>query len=340
MKWALSTIFFTLVPAIVDGATYYVAKTGSDNYSCRQAQSASTPKVTIAAGLACLNNGDTLIIKNGTYEESINHNQIPAGRGSWNSATTIMAASGETVLVQPKTGGKAGDAVWIYRNYIILDGFIIDAVNVTVHGIRINNGASHVIIRNMEVKNAPRFGCIAIKSAQSTDVQVVNSRLHHCGTTNQDHGVYLRGSNHLVERNEIYNNSGHGVHQWNKRQSKNDHNIVRYNSIHDNGSRGILIGSGQSNEAYGNIVWNNRTSGIVVGFNSPKNNLVYGNTIYSNGGHCIDVRSGSAHSVIDNNICWQNKVDKVRDEGHTSAITDTWVTNDFLKATTTPPVLP
>ena len=34
------------------GKTYYVAKTGSDSNSCAQAQNQSTPKLTIAAGLA------------------------------------------------------------------------------------------------------------------------------------------------------------------------------------------------------------------------------------------------------------------------------------------------
>ena len=147
MKQVLVCSCFFASSSLGYGATYYVAKTGNDNYSCSQAQSASRPKLTIAAGLACLNNGDTLIIKNGTYEEFINYNQIPAGRGSWNSATKIMSAPGETVILQPKTGGKAGDAVWIYRSYIIIDGLIIDAANVSYQGIRVNNGASYVRIR-------------------------------------------------------------------------------------------------------------------------------------------------------------------------------------------------
>ena len=60
-----------MTPALTHGATYYVAKTGSDSKSCTQAQSASTPKLTIKAGLACLKGGDTLIIKAGTYNEGI-----------------------------------------------------------------------------------------------------------------------------------------------------------------------------------------------------------------------------------------------------------------------------
>ena len=340
MKAFFFTLVFALVPVLGYSATYYVANTGSDATSCMQAQSASTPKLTIAAGLACLAGGNTLVIQKGIYEELIDRTQIPAGRGSWDRATKIMAAPGDTVVLKPNTGGKAGDAIWIYRSYIIIDGLVIDATNVSVHAIRVNNGASYVRITNSEIKNAKRSNCIAIQNAQSQFVEILNSRIHDCGSTNQHHGVYLRGSNHLVERNEIYNNSGHGVHQWNKREPNNDNNIVRYNSIHHNGSRGILIGSGNGNQAYGNTVWNNGSSGIVVGHNSPTNNLVYGNTIYSNGGNCIFVQNGSANSKINNNVCWQNSRDAVRNEGRASTITDTRVTNPIPDTSVVPMVPP
>jgi hypothetical protein len=339
MKQVLFAVAFLLAPNMVYAVTYYVAKTGNDNNTCRQAEVITNAKLTVAQGLGCLAGGDTLIIKGGLYEEFIEDKGIPAGLSSANGATKIMSAAGEKVILRPKARGKAGYAVWIHRSYITLDGFIVDAAKVSVQGIRINKGASHLIIRNMEVKNATA-NCVSIQTTESTNVQISDSKIHHCGTTNLDHGIYLRGSNHLVERNEIYDNSGHGVHQWNKRQPKNDNNIVRYNSIHNNGSRGILIGSGNGNEAYGNIVWNNRTSGIVVGFNSPKNNLVYDNTIYSNGGNCIFVRSDSTKSIIKNNVCWQNNRGAVRDEGQASSITDTRVTNRFPDTNVVPMVPP
>jgi parallel beta-helix repeat protein len=332
MKGVLVTFIFVLVPVVGYGTTYYVAKRGSDSTSCMEAQSISTPKLTIFAGLVCLAGGDTLTIKSGTYQEFIDYNQIPAGRGSWENATKIMSAPGERVILQPKTGGKVGDAVWIYRSYIIIDGLVIDASNVSVHAIRVNNGASYVRIINSEVKNAARGNCIGIQNARSNFVEIINSRIHDCGANNQHHGVYLRGSNHLVERNEIYNISGHGVHLWNKHDPTNNNNIVRYNYVHDNGSRGILIGSGYGNQAYGNIVSNNRMSGIVIGYNSPTNSSVYENTIYLNRRDCIVIQRGSTNSRINNNICWQNGSDTVNDLGSLSIVRNTRVTNPFPDA--------
>ena len=45
MNRLLPAILLALTPVLAHGATYYVAKTGSDSNSCAQAQSASTPEV-------------------------------------------------------------------------------------------------------------------------------------------------------------------------------------------------------------------------------------------------------------------------------------------------------
>jgi hypothetical protein len=78
----------SMISAVVYGATYYVAKTGSHLTSCSQAQSAAMPKLTIASGLACMKAGDTLIINPGTYVESI-YNAIPSGTSTSNRTKII-----------------------------------------------------------------------------------------------------------------------------------------------------------------------------------------------------------------------------------------------------------
>ena len=67
------TIFISLIllPTAAHATTYYVAKTGSNTYTCGQAQSQSTAKQTISAGIACMAGGDTLIIGDGTYDEQV-----------------------------------------------------------------------------------------------------------------------------------------------------------------------------------------------------------------------------------------------------------------------------
>src|SRR5262245_30451888 len=54
-----------------EAATYYVGKNGSEDYSCRQAQSPETPILRFAVGIQCLRPGDTLIVGGGTYSELV-----------------------------------------------------------------------------------------------------------------------------------------------------------------------------------------------------------------------------------------------------------------------------
>ena len=97
---ALAAASFNNSITTTTGTTYYVAKTGSDSYSCAQAKSASTAKLTIVAGIGCLSGGETLKIKPGTYQEQIYPNvtaNVPAGTAS--SPTTI-SSDGGTVTVK------------------------------------------------------------------------------------------------------------------------------------------------------------------------------------------------------------------------------------------------
>src|SRR5215472_11786325 len=83
----------------VEAATYYVATTGSDINSCAVAQSPATPLQTIAAGIACLSGGDTLLVANGTYSEGINLNTLP--NGSAGNNTTVKSTTFRGAVLQP-----------------------------------------------------------------------------------------------------------------------------------------------------------------------------------------------------------------------------------------------
>src|SRR5215471_4985169 len=98
MKKLLLVIFFTMFPVLAQGATYYVATTGSNSNSCNSAQSQSTPKLTINAGAGCLAAGDTLIVKAGTYVESL-RDVIPSGTAL--APTTVKSEVQYGAIIKP-----------------------------------------------------------------------------------------------------------------------------------------------------------------------------------------------------------------------------------------------
>lgn len=309
------------ITTVAHGATYYVAKTGSDSHSCTQAQSAATPRLTIGAGLACLASGDTLIIQAGTYAENIN-NTIPSGTAS--ARTVVQAASANTVILQPTTGtGSGGDAITISnRSYITLDGLVVDANQVPNHAIRLSGTTTHVIIRNGTIMGGGRGSSadsgngIFVQDEGTTDNQFINLDIRDNGTpgSSLEHGVYIRSARNVVERCRIYNNAGYGVHVYFSTNRAHS-NVIRYNEVYGNGSRGILIGSGNNNVAHHNIVRGNNSIGMEIGFSSPQNNQMYYNTVYANAAQCIRVRSDAQNAVVQNNICWNNTVNSILNEG-------------------------
>ena len=306
------------------GRTYYVAKSGSNSNSCAQAQTQSTPKLTIGAGIACMQGGDRLEIKQGTYEETIPN--PPSGTAG---AHTVLATFGAT-------SGATGDIVTFTRNttninfysggisYVDLTGrFVFDGTGTVTsfNGLAfnklINNGSHHITFDGIRITN---YAGMAVNIA-SEYITFRNCRIDNNGKQldafNQaGYAFYIGGSNNLVENCELDHQGGYAVHQYSQDQNPSN-NIYRYNSIHDNGQTiapyntacGILIhGNGSNNQVYGNLIYNNpRGYGIMV--SSGTNTKIYNNTVYNNGADVgaanIGIFGGTA-AVVKNNIAYGN----------------------------------
>jgi Right handed beta helix region len=338
---ALVTFLFVIAPVLAHSTTYYVAKTGSDLTSCSQAQSISTPKLTINGGLSCMQGGDTLVIKAGTYGEGIN-NTIPAG-SSTSNRTKVIGLKGERWTMRPDRASQCfndGGALYIRnRSFIEIADMILDGTNCTGRSALFWSAgtSSHHVLRDSELKNMPNGSGLLFQAAQGSRHTVRNVVSHDHGNDHLHHCFYPSGNDHVFEHVEAYNCSGHGMHLYNTKAAKSNNNVIRWSYFHDNGSRGILIGSGNNNVAENNRVQNNgrRTpaGAVTVGFHVTENNQVNDNIIYSNNGECIVIRKGSINSKIRNNICWQNSRDSVRDQGDLSIISNTRVINPLADTT-------
>jgi hypothetical protein len=316
------------VPAFANSATYYVAKSGSNDYSCNQAQSASTPKLTIAAGLSCLSAGDTLVIKSGVYAESIG-SAIPAGTSTSNR-TKLMGSGGEKWTLRPASAGACTSASVIRpgvsRPNIEIRDAIIDANNVCGNGVVLEGGRSW--LHHSEILNWTGYGGYNDGNGGLGSNILSHLYIHDGGTTNLDHGIYVETANNIIEYNTIHNATGHGIHQFHNDADDSSNNIIRYNYVHSNGSRGILIGSGDNNIAHHNISVGNGAAGIATGFRGPDNSQVYNNTIHDNDGSCVEVRSGSINTKVRNNLCLSNKINTVTDNGTGSELSSNRLSTD------------
>jgi parallel beta-helix repeat protein len=250
-----------------NGSTFYVSPSGSDSVSCAEAQNTGTPMRTIKAAVRCLQAGDTLYIRGGTYDEEFTGGEIPSGT-SWSNPVIIAAYPGESVTLRP----SSGDRVFTFvqpQQYIILDGLIMDASNVRYDAVKItctgdcSQNANHIRIQNSEIKNAANQGILGGVESEFINLDVHDNG-RECGMGNgmYCHGIYIASGNNLIEGSRFYNNSGCGIHLYNGSEDGAVHdNIVSNNQSFGNGTCGIVITSGSGNKVYGNTVYNN-DSGI------------------------------------------------------------------------------
>lgn len=309
----MTVIISCLTAAVSEAATYYVAKTGSNSNTCAQAQSQSTPKLTVGGGAACLSSGDTLYIKAGTYSETNNSINLPTAT-SWAGATTISKYGSDVVTFQSHSNPfKTFDGTMAY---VIFNGFVFNGSSST-DGITIR-GVHHLRYTNVELKNAGSTGVNI--STGSNGNEFINCSVHGNGFAPQPlgrgaYGFYISGSNNLVDHCDVYNNGATGIMLYGNPGAVNN-NTIRNNLVHDNSafnqsySAGFYLTSGDGNVAYNNIVYGN-FGGIKAGTNST----VYNNTVYANWNWGIIIDSPASGAIIKNNIAYQNPGGNIVDTG-------------------------
>ncbi|EJZ21375.1 M10 family metallopeptidase C-terminal domain-containing protein [Rhizobium sp. Pop5] len=252
--------------------TYYVSASSSGSGN----GSASSPFHTISEAMSAnLKAGDEVVVKPGTYNESINFDK----GGSAAADITLRSEVPGAALIRPPAGSYTG--ISVNANYVTIDGF--DIKGGTGDGIEANN-VHHV--------------------------SVLNNKVHDSGES----GIQFNYSDFIkVEGNETYNNASSGwfsgISLYENRNITGDtsttgyRNIVQNNISHDNITKsgahtdgnGIIIDDFQSTQTDGHPNYTFKT-------------LVDNNLVYENGGKGIQV-TWSDSVTVTNNTAYHNNQD-------------------------------
>ena len=356
----LACIIVIIDGSVVCAGTYFVAITGNDSGN----GSEISPFRTIKKGVTVLGAGDTLYVKAGTYAESILSwkTPVPNGKG-WDKPITVAAYPGHAVTITPPKGLAF---FWIndgQPKYLIIDGFIVDGVDQALHGFKFYENTRYVRIQNTEVKNSTMSGILVTPgsdlSSNDTFHEFIKMKVHHNGHSRLDHGFYVTTSSNLFENNEVFLNRGYGIHIYQGKINTANHNLVRYNLVHNNSldgwSCGILLSSGEGNIAYSNIAYENHIGlcsqyrstnaklynniayqnnayGIYVGDPTNLQTGIYNNTVYKNGIHGVFIGEGAQKASVKNNIVYLNGSQNIfeQEQGKSEAVFLNNVTADPL----------
>lgn len=310
--------------------TIYTAKTGSDSNSCADAQSQSTPKLTVNAGISCLTpvGGSILYVKVGSYGEAIAVNAIPSGT-SWDEKILISKFGTDVVTLNPSTGAATaafGTTIISFggiQRYIEINGINLNSTasttidsNVYVEGSDVSHNANHIRLTGFtSTIGSNQFKNIYLDGAFSGvvgDNEVQNLTLTGVGSSVESSMVSAFSPNNLIEHNNISSFSGGGIVLLGGGGSWTSNNTIRYNKVRDSSQAsniGIILWGGTNNLAFNNLVYNltgTNNGGIEV--YDADNSKIYNNTIYNiNGTGSFGIRiddSGSDGTQVKNNIAY------------------------------------
>ena len=321
-------------------AVYYVSPTGSDSGPGTQGQ----PFRTISRGASALMPGDTLRVRPGTYVEHLENN-IPSGL-DWSRPVTIMAddPSNRPVIIAP-TSGAYRVLSFSGQSYIIISDLVLDGNSDGANGrgvldntVKITDHSHHIRMQNCEVKNALDNGLV-ISTADFNEV--IGCEVHHNGVLyGAGHGIYITGSDNVVDHTASHDNAEYGVHSYDESTPSHcNRNTIKFSKLYNNGRAGARNGggfglfSGDGHTAFNNLVYGN-IRGIVIDYGASNaqvyNNTVYGNTY--NGYEALYNGAGSSRAVIRNNIVYANTVNGIANVGGATADHNITVNPSFVNA--------
>ena len=338
MKRLLGLFLLILLQGSAWATTRYVATNGDDDANtCAESTNIATPKRNLNGAngaLACMTAGDTLIIRAGTYNESIAGSAVPSGIDA-STPTVIMGAVGETAILQPLSSGacatSGADVVTVgatgaARHHITYKNLTLDANGFCQTAITLRGSTftvpNNIVLDELVTKNSTIY-CIHSQlgpsDSYSTNVTVKNSTVGPCGET----GIYLQSHGQvLIEGNTVFGCDGPSSDnairvRSDATPSVGSTAVVRNNTVFDN-NRGINLAWPKA-LAYNNLVYSNNEGptgqyGVYTSENGEETGI-FNNTIVGSGSDCIRLISTTAGSTVQGNICWQNGNNAVNDLG-------------------------
>jgi hypothetical protein len=198
------------------GPTYYVAA-NNPNADNRNPGTEALPWKTLSRGAEMASAGDTVVVKAGTYYESLK----PRNSGTAGAFISFRANPGDPVVIDGQ-----------YRRDYNVD--LRNRSYVRVQGFEIVHSGSHGVYLGWAGQSAV------------TGVQILGNLIHDNVAANgyEEGGVTIGPSDGtLVRGNQIYNNRENGI----RLVSREIHNLsIVDNSISGNGKDGIITGGGSN----------------------------------------------------------------------------------------------
>ena len=262
--------------------TYYVATNGSNSGN----GSTESPWKTINHAMSAnLRPGDEVVVRPGTYNESVNITRD----GSADGYVTLRSEVPGEALIRPPS--SAWNAISVNADYIVVEGFDIGGAR--GDGIEANN-VHHIVFRDNVVHDNGESG---IQTNWSEFITIEGNTTYGNASSGWYSGISL-----FENRNITGDTTTQGFRTIVRENVSYDN--VTYGGAHTDGN-GIIIDDFQN--SYGSSYGG---SGPITNYNFPT--LVENNLVYNNGGKGIQILL-SDNVTVRNNTAWHNNLDNQND---------------------------
>lgn len=328
------------------GLSYYVSTTGSDS----NPGDLSRPFRTFTKGVSVLKPGDSLLVRAGTYNETLGTN-VPGGT-SWSAKVLIAAYQGEPVWLAP-SGSENYAHYWVIylaksqQQYIEFAGINLDARGVQ-GGMRIDadvgSNPHHIRFHDAEsiggsngIPNEGLTGPQHFADSHHVDGLIganefYNLTIHGGGDPgDMYYGFYLSSNDTQLHHLKIYDVAGAAIQVYAVYAAhQNITGIVIHDClIHDitrsgdTRTYGIALATGRGLVAFNNIIFNLGNTDPVGLRAYNDGHVLANNTVWGVNGDGIHVMPGATNTVVLNNVSWSNKTN-FRNEGSGTVATTNW----------------
>jgi hypothetical protein len=287
----LCACLFALPASCTGTKNYYVATTGSDANPGTE----DAPFLTITRADTRANAGDTIHVAPGTYKVS-----APSRHSNGIITKKDGTPSARIKFVSDVKGGAKivvsgiGTAWHSKGSYVDIVGFDISGTG--RHGILAagsNLLISNNFIHDLEISGGcngnggagiDTYGPAGNIVISANVIRNIGARM--MGSCKTVHGIYVASPNYIVTNNIVSGAAAVGINQWHGATAGT---IVNNTVFHNN--IGILLGQGdggmttgsRNNYVANNIVYDNKTYGVVEGGKMGENNRYVNNLVHSNG---------------------------------------------------------
>ena len=268
----LIVVVIGFISSAAYGAIFYVASSGCNNsYPGTETQ----PWCTISTSIRKLSAGDTLYIKNGTYNEEL---YITGPSGSAENRTIISAYPGHAPVLRGN-GVNGGRNKILNASYLIFSGFTITNYN---QGLFVE-GSNHIILDHLTIYSVGQEA-VHIK-LNSSYVTAQNNLIHDTRAWQYNgEGFYIgtaqvgdpqdNSNNIIIKNNTIYNTNDEAIEfKSGTHDCIADNNII-YDALLDaayNNNTGVgMIEVDPANDGYNPQSWGSNPNHIV------RNNTIFG----------------------------------------------------------------